>query len=72
MVNVETVERLDAEDAAKAKDHDVGEDQDDVGQSDEIAVQHVTLSIAEMEPQVVSGSEFGRNQAALWRGTGTR
>lgn len=70
MVNVETVERLDAEDAAKAKGHDVGEDQDDVGQSDEIAVPHVTFSIADMEPQVVSGSEFYRNQAALWRGIG--
>lgn len=68
MVNVETVERLDAEDAAKAKSNDAGEDQDDVGQSDDIAEQRVTLSNADMEPQVVSGSEFERNQAALWRG----
>lgn len=70
MVNVETVERLDAEDAAKARGHDAGEDQDDVGQSDDIAVLHVALSNADMEPQIVSGSEFDRNQAALWRGIG--
>jgi len=70
MVNVETVEKLDAEDAAKAKGHDAGEDQDDVGQPDDIAVPHVTLFNADMEPQVVSGSEFERNQAALWRGIG--
>ncbi|MDE2340628.1 MAG: phospholipase D family protein [Alphaproteobacteria bacterium] len=68
MVNVETVERLDAEDAAKAKGHDVGEDQDDVGQSDDIAVPDVTLSNVDMKPQIVSDSEFERNQAALWRG----
>ena len=70
MINVETVERLDAEDAAKAKGNDAGEDQDDVGQSDDIAEQRVTLSNADIEPQVVSGSEFERNQAALWRGIG--
>ena len=70
MVNVETVERLDAEDAAIAKGHDAGEDQDDVGQSDDIAVPHVTLSNADMQPQIISGSEFERNQAALWRGIG--
>lgn len=68
IVNVETVERLDAEDAAKAKGHDIGEDQDDVGQSDDIALPQVTVSNAGMEPQVVSSSEFERNQAALWRG----
>jgi len=68
MVNVEAVEKLDAEDAAKAKGHDAGEDQDDVGQPDDIAVPHVTLFNADMEPQVVSGSEFERNQADLWRG----
>jgi len=68
MVNVETVERLDAEDAAKAKGNDAGEDQDDVGQSDDIAVPQVTSSNADMEPQVISSSEYERNQAALWRG----
>ncbi len=70
MVNVETVERLDAEDAAKAKGQDIGEDQDDVGQSDDIAVPPATVSNTDMEPQVVSSSEFERNQAALWRGIG--
>lgn len=70
MINIETVERLDAEDAAKAKGNDAGEDQDDVGQSDDIAAQRVSLSNADIEPQVVSGSEFERNQAALWRGIG--
>lgn len=70
MVNVETVEKLDAEDAAKAKMHDAGEDQDDVGQPDNNAVLHVTLSDADMEPHIVSGSEFERNQAVLWRGIG--
>lgn len=70
MVIVETVERLDAEDSAKAKGNDVGEDQDDVGQSDDIAELNVPLSNADMEPQVVSATEFDRNQAALWRGIG--
>lgn len=68
MVNIETIDRLDAEDAATAKGHDVGEDQDDVGQSDDVAVSPRPSSAADMEPQIVSDSEFERNQAALWRG----
>lgn len=68
MVNVETVDRLDSEDAATAKGHDVGEDQDDVGQSDDVALQHRELSAADMEPRVVSDRDFERNRAALWRG----
>jgi hypothetical protein len=68
MVNVETVDRLDAEDAASAKGQDLGEDQDDVGQSDDAAVQNRVLSANDMEPQIVSDSDFERNQAALWRG----
>jgi hypothetical protein len=70
MVNVETVDQLDAEDAATAKGNDVGEDQDDVGQSDDIVVPSRPLSAADMEPQAVSDNEFERNQAALWRGIG--
>ena len=68
MVNVETVDQIDAEDAATAKGNDVGEDQDDVGQSDDIAVPSRPSSAADMEPQTVTDSKFERNQAALWRG----
>lgn len=68
MVNVETAASIDAEDAAKAKGHDVGEDQDDVGESDDVAPNRLLLSAADVEPQLVSASEFERNQYALWRG----
>lgn len=68
MVNVETVETLDAEEAAKAKAHDVGEDQDDVGQCDDIEMSLATGSDAQFQLQVISCSEFERNQKALWRG----
>lgn len=68
MVNVETADSIDAEDAARAKGHDVGEDQDDVGESDDVGVIRRPLSAADIEPQLVSLSEFERNQHALWRG----
>lgn len=68
MVNVETADSIDAEDAAKAKGHDAGEDQDDVGETDEVGGNRRSLSIADVEPQLVSASEFERNQYALWRG----
>ena len=67
MVDVETIDRIDADDAATAKGHDLGEDQDDVGQSDDMAVPPRPASVADMEP-ATSDSEFERNQAALWRG----
>ena len=70
MVNVETIDRIDADDVATAKGHDLGEDQDDVGQSDDVAAPPRPVSAAEMEPEIVSNSEFERNQAALWRGIG--
>jgi hypothetical protein len=70
MVNVETIDRIDADDVATAKGHDLGEDQDDVGQSDDMAAAPRPVSIADLEPAIVSGSEFERNQAALWRGIG--
>lgn len=70
MVNIETVERIDAEDAAKAKGDDVGEDQDDAGQADDIAMPKAALSSVDIEPEFVSNTEFERNQGALWRGIG--
>lgn len=70
MVNVETIDSIDAHDAAAAKGNDVGEDQDDVGQSDDIAAPPRAVSAADIEPQLVSASEFERNQATLWRGIG--
>src|SRR3546814_2308819 len=57
---------------ATAKGHDLGEDQDDVGQSDDVAAPPRPISAAEMEPEIVSDNEFERNQAALWRGIGKR
>lgn len=70
MVNVETIDRIDADDVATAKGHDLGEDQDDVGQSDDMAAAPRPVSVADIEPAIVSDSEFQRNQAALWRGIG--
>lgn len=68
MVNVETIDRIDADDVATAKGHDLGEDQDDVGQSDDVAALPRPVAAADMGPEIVSDSEFERNQAALWRG----
>lgn len=68
MVNVETADSIDADDAAKAKGHDVGEDQDDVGEQDHAGANRRSLSAAEVKPALVSAGEFERNQYALWRG----
>ena len=69
MVNVATADSIDADDAAKAKGDDVGEDQDDVGEDqDDAGANHRSLSAADVEPALVSASEFERNQYALWRG----
>ncbi|MFB6447154.1 hypothetical protein [Bradyrhizobium tunisiense] len=70
MVNVEMIDRIDADDVATAKEHDLGEDQDDVGQSDEMAALPHPVSVEGMGPVVVSDSEYERNQVALWRGIG--
>jgi len=70
MVNIDSVAKLDAEAAEHARGDDVGEDQDDVGQSNDetAAAKH---NPARSNPAlVVSASEFQRNQAALWRGIG--
>ncbi|WP_292097640.1 hypothetical protein, partial [Mesorhizobium sp.] len=56
--------------AATAKGNDLGEDQDDLGQSDDVAAPPCSVFTAGMESQIVSNSEFERNQAALWRGIG--
>lgn len=68
MVHVETADSIDAEDAARAKGHDVGEDQDDVGEQDDAGANRRSMPAAVLEPQLVSASEFERNQYALWRG----
>lgn len=68
MVNVDTLDRIDAADLAAAKTSNIGEDQDDVGQSDDATGHSWPASAASTEAQIISKSEFERNQAALWRG----
>ncbi|CAN5257866.1 hypothetical protein BH09PSE3_BH09PSE3_12220 [soil metagenome] len=68
MVNLETADSIDAEDAAKAKGYDVGEDQDDVGEQDDAGTNRRLFYAADVEPAIVSASEFERNQYALWGG----
>jgi hypothetical protein len=70
MVNIDSVAALDAADAESAKGDNVGEDQDDVGQSDDKTAPPQQNSARDIPAQIVTPSEFQRNQAALWRGIG--
>lgn len=68
MVNIDSIDKVDADDAASAKGLDLGEDQDDTGLSDDEAVPSPSEPNKEIPPQAVSESEFQRNQSALWSG----
>ena len=68
LINVETIDEIDAQDAVAAKAHDVGEDQDDVGQPDDEVAPPNPQPTFEHIPQVVSTKEFEQNQNALRRG----
>lgn len=70
MVNIDTVSKLDADDAAAALADDIGESQDDVGQPDDEAAGHRQNPAKDIRAQAVSANEFQRNQVALWRGIG--
>lgn len=68
MINIDSIDKVDSDDAANAKGLDLGEDQDDAGLSDDEAAPTYSKPASETQPQPVSQSEFQRNQAALWRG----
>jgi len=68
MVNIESIDKVDSDDAARAKGLDLGEDQDDAGLSDDEAIPSPSDPDKEIPPQAVSESEFHRNQSALWSG----
>ncbi len=70
MVNVESIDRIDADDIARARGHELGEDQDDIGQSDDLASPLRPIPGKQTGPEMVSVIEFERNQAALLRGIG--
>ncbi len=67
LVDVHTIDRIDAEDIAHANSHLVGEDQDDVG-SDGLPGTTPSASCGIAEPQCLSVSAFERNQTALRKG----
>jgi len=68
MVNIESADKVDFDDAETAKGLDIGEDQDDAGLSDNEVAPPLPHPTMEIQPQAVSESEFQRNQAVLWRG----
>lgn len=70
MVNIDSIDKVDADAAATAKGLDLGEDQDDTGLSDDEATPAHSNPASDIQTQTVSVSEFQRNQTALWHGIG--